>query len=259
MTERRLPRWIESSSDASPELRRALLELDERADSQRIARLEARFSATFGAAFGPPAWPVTAAPQVSNAPAVAQASFGATLGVKLGLVVVLGAAAMSGATALPAPSGVETLRSSSRVASVPAPHRTANVGSVTWPTAPRARGERPGLGRSAGAGVEGSGRIENGTPREAPAPVGSVSEEARLLRLARAESKSDPETALALLDEHERRFPRGALGDERDLFAIELLVRSGKRGEASERVNALRTRSPRSPYLDIGQRMLGEK
>jgi hypothetical protein len=261
MSERRFPRWVESSSDASPELRRALLELEaERLDAERIQRLEVRFAAAFGADFGPETSPATTSPPANGPPAATgAASSGAALAAKMGLFVVLGAAAL-GASLFATRSAVETLRSSSRIATLKAEHRTVSVANVVRPFPAESRFAEPiEAGRASAARVVASVR-EHAAPSVSASRFGSVSEEARLLRAARTASKdASPARALELLDEHERRFPRGALVDERELFAIELLARQGRRAEASERLNAIRNRSPSSPYVGIAERMLGEQ
>jgi hypothetical protein len=262
MSEQRLCRWIDARSDASPELRGALRELEgESGDAERIERLEVRLAAALGADFGPVP---SAAPPPANGSATTAgpASSGAALVAKVGLFAVVGVAALAGASVLATRTGVETLGSSSRVAGLRVEHRMISVrDDLAWPLATASSLAEPTDGaRAPRARVVAAESRENAAPSASVAPIGSVSEEARLLRAARAESKNaSTSRALALLDEHERRFPRGVLGDERELFAIELLIRAGKRAEASERLNELRTRSPSSPYLGIAERMLGDR
>jgi hypothetical protein len=61
---------------------------------------------------------------------------------------------------------------------------------------------------------------------------GGLSGEARLLEAARASLSSSPAQALALTEEHARIYPLGQLGAERELIAIDALLRLGRRGEA---------------------------
>jgi hypothetical protein len=59
--------------------------------------------------------------------------------------------------------------------------------------------------------------------------------EAELLRKAQALLSEDPSRALALTREHEQRFQRGALAQEREVIAIEALKRLGLARAASDR------------------------
>jgi hypothetical protein len=74
------------------------------------------------------------------------------------------------------------------------------------------------------------------------------SEGALLLR-ARQEIGSDPTGALALTEEHARRFPAGTLAPEREVLAIEALAALGRTPEARARLGAFRDRYPQSPHL----------
>jgi outer membrane protein assembly factor BamD (BamD/ComL family) len=69
-----------------------------------------------------------------------------------------------------------------------------------------------------------------------------------LLR-ARQELSSDPSGALALTQEHARRFPSGTLSQEREVLAIEALARLGRTSEARRRLDAFRSRFPQSPHV----------
>jgi hypothetical protein len=89
------------------------------------------------------------------------------------------------------------------------------------------------------------------TRRDAPESHLSVVDpngEARLLTEARAELKEHASRALALADEHQRRFADGRLQEEREVIAITALVHLGRVEEASERWGAFRARFDRSAY-----------
>jgi hypothetical protein len=59
-----------------------------------------------------------------------------------------------------------------------------------------------------------------------------VGEEARLLAEARVKlGRGEPDAALEILGEHERRFPRGALVTERRALRILTLCGNGKRAQ----------------------------
>jgi hypothetical protein len=79
-------------------------------------------------------------------------------------------------------------------------------------------------------------------PREPAEPA--FDEGAELLQRARTALASDPETALALAERHERRFPRGLLTLERELVAIDALVVLGRREAAEARGRRLLEADP---------------
>ncbi len=89
-------------------------------------------------------------------------------------------------------------------------------------------------------------------PSELPAEA-AISErsetEVSYLRRARAALKSDPAQALELANGHPSRFPQGALDQEREIVAIDALVRLGRRVESRVRADAFRTRYPSSAHL----------
>ena len=95
-------------------------------------------------------------------------------------------------------------------------------------------------------------------PRAPAAPSSSAAQgsaaddvvaEEDLLHRARAELTTSPSTALALTDAHARRFPQGALVQEREVLAIDALGRLGRTEEASARAYRFRARWPDSPYV----------
>jgi hypothetical protein len=59
---------------------------------------------------------------------------------------------------------------------------------------------------------------------------------------------TDPARALALATEHEQRFPRGALGQEREVIAVGALVALGRAPEARARAARFVERFPGSAY-----------
>jgi outer membrane protein assembly factor BamD (BamD/ComL family) len=68
---------------------------------------------------------------------------------------------------------------------------------------------------------------------------------------------SDPAAALALTQQHARRFPVGTLVPEREVLAIEALNELGRVSEARSRFDAFRTRYPQSPHLARLEALLG--
>ncbi len=99
-----------------------------------------------------------------------------------------------------------------------------------------------------GAAAGGAPGVERvAPPRETPLS------EAALLHKARRIAPEDPRAALALLEQHERRFAAGMLVQERELLAVELLRAVGRDGAARSRMQAFRARYPDSIYLQRGR------
>jgi len=78
----------------------------------------------------------------------------------------------------------------------------------------------------------------------------SLAEEVRLLQGAREALGGDPAGALRLAEQHRSRFPRGTLTQEREVIAIDALIRQGRMAEAQARADRFRDRYPRSSHLD---------
>jgi hypothetical protein len=83
-----------------------------------------------------------------------------------------------------------------------------------------------------------------------------LAREAALLEAARAALAADPAHALAEANAHAREFPTGQLATERELVAVEALVRLGNRADARARGDALLQRDPRGIYRDRVQALL---
>jgi hypothetical protein len=103
-----------------------------------------------------------------------------------------------------------------------------------------------------------------GAPRTGPARSGAraasdmLSEEVALLARATHELNGGrPDDALRTLGEHERRFPRGALTDERLATRVEALCALRKGAEAKAEVAKLVRVHPRSPYLEHARTVCG--
>ncbi len=82
----------------------------------------------------------------------------------------------------------------------------------------------------------------------APAPEADPEAELALIRSAQDALGASPATALARTDEHRRRFGDGVLAQEREVVAIDALVRLGRAAEARERAEAFHRRWPRSAH-----------
>ena len=79
--------------------------------------------------------------------------------------------------------------------------------------------------------------------------LASVWDEPQLIERARKALGSDPKAALALAQEHQGRFPAGALSLEREVIVIEALARSGRPADAQRRALAFEARYPNSIHL----------
>ena len=114
----------------------------------------------------------------------------------------------------------------------------AAASTSAQPEAPRTEGS----GGTAGGAATGS-VAASGSPAEAPAES-----ESALLQRAQQALGSSPSTALALAGEHAARYPKGQLGQEREVIAISALVGMGRAGEARSRAAAFLAAHPRSAH-----------
>jgi hypothetical protein len=96
------------------------------------------------------------------------------------------------------------------------------------------------------------------TPSAIPAPAtvphasgrADVVEELRFLdRARRADSRGEYTTALALVAEHERRFPHGRLAEDREVLRMRAFVGLGRGSEARATAAKFRRQFPRSVLL----------
>lgn len=87
--------------------------------------------------------------------------------------------------------------------------------------------------------------------RPSVAPESTLAAELALLRPARS---SAPAQALALLDEHARRYPRGVLAEERQAQRIVALCGLGRRDEATTALAAFERAYPQSPHTQRARR-----
>ena len=178
---------------------------------------------------------------------VALGSVPAALGV---LVWVKHAAlgAVLGATVVAAVAAPRFLAPSARTVPVPAPARAPQSTPVTSAT------ER----REPLAIVAPEPEAPRAATTAPPIVDGGLARELELLEQARAELGHRPGAALALLSQHEREFPRGTLGLEREFLVVSALVELNRRSDAAMRANALRARSPGSLYERRLEEVLGD-
>jgi len=184
---------------------------------------------------------------------VSAAAAGASFAGWKMVVVAAGVLAASGvaavAVAVNERSATPPRVESSRMASPPSPTSTTtaipNARPPGMPTMsvgdlPSAKGEAPRVARAS-----------TSTPATAPAPApaSSLADEmksAEAIRSAAREGRTDD--AMRLLDEHDARFPNGALGEEVEVLRIESLARAGRSAEAKRLAERFVRERPNSPY-----------
>jgi hypothetical protein len=210
-----------------------------RADRERVrGAIAARLAAGTAAGLG-----VTAAAKSSVAAALLAGSATKVV-VTMALIGFIGAGAVWVAKAgyrRPVPDAVA--RTSGAAAVVGRPEVAVVPSNSLAPVAPAA--EKPAAALHPGVRSTGGGA----TAPAAHAPVaGDVASEVRLLGEAHAAIRGgDAERALALLDEHARRFPKGALGEEREAARIAALCALHRTSEARDATERFLHSAPRSP------------
>ena len=80
----------------------------------------------------------------------------------------------------------------------------------------------------------------------------------KLVMAAQDALRSDPARALALCNEHAKKYPNGNVAQEREVIAIEALVKTGQKPAARARAARFRTAYPGSGHLPRITTILGE-
>jgi hypothetical protein len=109
---------------------------------------------------------------------------------------------------------------------------------------PAARADGALDARPAVRALPGRGEPARATVAASEDPVAELS----LLERAQRVLRSEPAAALALAQEHRARFERGALAQEREMLAIEALLRLERRAQAERRARAFTQRYPQSSH-----------
>jgi hypothetical protein len=99
--------------------------------------------------------------------------------------------------------------------------------------------------------------VPGATGSAAARPAGSPEAEMALLRSAQDALGSAPADALARSEEHAKTYPGGALAEEREVLAVDALLRLGRRREAEARAARFRAAHPASAYLRRLETLLG--
>lgn len=218
-------RWLES--DADPFLS-SLLEAgrDDLPDAARMQAIVGKIGSG-GGGFG--ADPTAAATKTATA--------ASALGKGLAVFAVLGA--IGGAVLLGRPSEAPVPPPPVMAPSVPA-------SAVTPESAPPPPAPSAALSASS-------------TPSVALPRASEDDPEAETLLLRRAQDSlaSEPARTLALCREHARRFRRGLLVQEREVLAIDALIRLGRTTDATQRAQAFAAAHPSSPHRRRIDALLG--
>jgi hypothetical protein len=99
------------------------------------------------------------------------------------------------------------------------------------------------------------------TPHAAPRATTAVEDpnaEVTLLQGAHSALPSDPARTLAICAEHARRFPDGLMAQEREVLAIEALVKTGRTDDARARADRFAAAYPSSTHLRRIHAVLGD-
>lgn len=97
-----------------------------------------------------------------------------------------------------------------------------------------------------------------GSPSHKQVAADPLAEEVAILSKATSALRAGrPAEGLRLLNEHQRKFPKGRLAEERRSARIQALCALGKRTEAEAELARLAKSSPRSPHLARAQRACG--
>ena len=106
---------------------------------------------------------------------------------------------------------------------------------------PSAKAEAPQVARANTASVA---AVEPSP--SAPVSLADEMKSAEAIRSASREGRSAD--ALRLLDEHDARFPNGALAEEALVLRIEAFAKAGRASEAKALADKFLTERPKSPY-----------
>jgi hypothetical protein len=217
------PTRLVADPGASPLLRSLLSDahsdLPSLGDVQRIS---ARVEAAIAAGLPPPDISLGPAPSVGGVAGSKALVIGASLVVGAALVAV-GWVAVGG-------------------------KRQAEQVSPTPAVTPVSSASSPSQGQPEAMPSEETGLPATPPVTRGPEPRAAGPSEASLLDQARAELERNPRRALALTEEHRRRFPSGTLAQEREVIAIEALSRMGQTTEARSRGTDFERRYPDSAH-----------
>jgi hypothetical protein len=227
MTGERVPTRFTADPGAAPLLRSLLSQARSNVPSpEDLERIGTRVEAAIAA--GVPA------PEIELGSPPSPASLGGSKALLVGASLLVGAAIV--ATGWYASRGPGHAQQPAVPANSPAPPMTPSAApNEAEPSAAPSEVDGPVVTPSASA-------------TRARDPRASAPSEVSLLDQARSELDRNPRRALALTEEHRRRFPSGALVQEREVIAIEALSRLGQTTDARSRGSDFERRYPGSAH-----------
>ena len=267
------PRLLDPGAGARDFVRQALdAGRADRPRADQLARLARRLPMGMAPPPTDPGASPTGAPAAPIA-AIPSALPGAILGAVLGLAVIglhTFATRSEAPPAAPHEAPAAILRAEPARAPAPEPARLddaimtqkaaaraiaapANAPSSSAEPAPRAASPTPSsaptaITAAAGASPDLAAGSPQGTFAAEPPTVDSETD-IQLLHRAQDALGGAPSRALDLVSRHAARFPGSALGQEREVLAIDALVRLGRVSEARARAAAFAARFPTSAHL----------
>jgi hypothetical protein len=171
-----------------------------------------------------------------GAKAIAGGAAKVALAVKIGGAVAVVSAVGTGAVV------VATRESETRA---PAP---VGIVATAKPTGATAKSTPPVLPHVDEAPAASASAPPKPTAKAATSAAEGPEAEVKLLERAQDALRARPAEALALSDDHARRFPRGMLAQEREVIAIEALVKSGRKADAKARAERFKKTWPGSSH-----------
>jgi hypothetical protein len=237
----------------SPFLKKALASArSETPDESRVASLEARILPLLLPPMPPPPPPAGATQAAKLGAALAGAK---GLSLVKGSVIALAAAAIlagAGAGALYVAQTESPKPSVSGVLPVEPPAKSPPSTTVVVPSAELV--PLPSSVPVPSAHTKPTAPMASASAQEAADP----NLEAPLLRSAQDALRTNPSETLAKTQEHARKYPRGLLVQEREVMAIEALLKLGRRDEAASRAQRFSRSFPGSTHQRRIDALLGE-
>jgi hypothetical protein len=178
----------------------------------------------------------------------------------VGAVAIAGAA---GAGAVAVSRNAETTTTATPVGIVATASASANANARANASADA------GAEEVASAEPAASATVERPKPKVAPAGTGATvasaevrdegpQAEVKLLERAQDALRTRPAEALALCSDHARRFSSGMLVQEREMIAIEALVKTGQKAEARKRAERFKATFPGSSHTRRLEALIGD-
>lgn len=217
-------------------------------DEDRATRLEARILPLLVPPPTPPNPPPPPPPDPGTAGGGAGLAKGgavAAAGLK-GLSLVKAAVVGLAAVAMVGGASVVYL---DRAPNVPPPQSSGVLGASApepsaTPLVPLVLASAPLAPASSPSVEKPKGPLASSAPKEEDDPAAEMA----LLHSAQDALRTSPSSALAKTAEHARRFPRSALAQEREVIAVEALVKLGRKDEARARVSRFEKTYPGSTH-----------